>query len=690
MARLNLPVSGAPTQWFVDSTPGTTLYGTTGNDQLAANGYDITLVGNGGDDTLIVYAPGDVVIETANSGISTVETWGSGYTLPANVQNLTLEGSADAYAVGNSLNNIITANSGNDRIIAGIGNDILAGGSGNDTFVVSAGDGVDEIQNFHAGDLVALQGLNFSGFADIQAAMTQSGTDTVLNLGGGQSITFDNTTIGSFNAAEFDLPFHPTGMATSFDDEFNGLSLNIVGHSGTWNTTYDGGVRTLANNGELEEDMDPAYAGTSNQPLGVNPFSVNNGILTISAQPTDASVAPYIKNMPYTSGLLTTEGTFAQAYGYWEIKAQLPSGDGLWPAFWLLPADHSWPPEVDIFEVLGNDPNTVYDTFHGSDGSGDSQATHVGNLAVGFHTFGFNWTPSTMTWYVDGLKTYQIATPAYMDKPMYMLIDLAVGGPWAGAPDATTQFPANLKIDYVHVYSLAPPPAAPSNLALDPSTDSGAKGENITNFTHPEIDGRGVAGDTITLYDGTVAVGTGIVGSGGSWQIVSSALTNGTHILTATQTDAAGNTSVASARLSLTIATVSPPPMTPAGTTADLILRESAGASAGQLQVFDLSNNSILASYQLGTVGLSWQVMGFGDFAGNPNEADLIMRDSNTGNLEYFDIQASQIVGAGSVGSIGVEWQALGVWRFQRQRQRNRHDDARQQHRQPQLLRHPA
>src|SRR5271156_6087517 len=128
MTRLNLPVSGAPTQWFVDSTPGTTLYGTTGNDQLAANGNNITLVGNGGDDTFIVYDPNDVVIETPDSGTSTVVTWGSGYSLPANVSNLTLMGSADAYAVGNSLNNIITANSGDDRIIAGTGEDILIGG----------------------------------------------------------------------------------------------------------------------------------------------------------------------------------------------------------------------------------------------------------------------------------------------------------------------------------------------------------------------------------------------------------------------------------------------------------------------------------------------------------------------------------------------------------------------------------
>src|SRR5215472_9174614 len=205
MTRLSLPVSTSPTQWFAGYTAGTTLYGTTDNDQLAANAPGMTLVGLGGDDIFIVYDPSDVVVQAPNSGVSTVETWGSGYTLPANVQNLTLMGSADAYAIGNSLNNIITANAGTDRIIAGTGNDVLVGGSGDDTFVVDAGEGADEIQNFRpgtdSGDAVQLSGFSFSSFADIQAAMTQVGRDTVLDLGNGQSITFGNTTVGSFDAS---------------------------------------------------------------------------------------------------------------------------------------------------------------------------------------------------------------------------------------------------------------------------------------------------------------------------------------------------------------------------------------------------------------------------------------------------------------------------------------------------------
>ena len=74
MARLNLPASAAPANWQSGSTPWATLYGTSGNDQLAANAPDMTLVGNGGDDTFIVYDPSDVVVQAPNSGVSTVET----------------------------------------------------------------------------------------------------------------------------------------------------------------------------------------------------------------------------------------------------------------------------------------------------------------------------------------------------------------------------------------------------------------------------------------------------------------------------------------------------------------------------------------------------------------------------------------------------------------------------------------
>jgi len=107
-----------------------------------------------------------------------------------------------------------------------------------------------------------------------------------------------------------------------------------------------------------------------------------------------------------------------------------------------------------------------------------------------------------------------------------------------------------------------------------------------------------------------------------------------------------------------------PAPTTPAGTTADLILRETMGANTGQLNAFDLGNNSILAAYPLGGLGLNWQVMGLGAFAGIANEADMLMRDSNTGNIEYFDIQGGQFTSTGAMGSVGVNWQVLGTGDF--------------------------
>jgi beta-glucanase (GH16 family) len=662
MTRLYLPVSGTPTIWYAGYATGMTLYGTTGNDQLAANAPDITLVGDGGDDIFIVYDPSDVVIETPNSGVSTIETWGAGYTLPANVQNLTLEGSADAYAVGNSLNNIITANAGNDSITAGTGNDILIGGSGNDTFLVAAGDGQDEIQNFRSADVVALQGFSFTSFADVQAAMTESGTDTVLNLGNGQSITFDNTTTGSFTAGEFNIPADPPAPVMSFDDEFNSLSLNIGGLSGAWNTTFSNGARSLYSNNEGEAYLDPAFSGTSSQPLGIDPFSISNGVLTITAQPTDPAMAAYFGNvgaMPYTSGLLTSYGTFSQTYGYWEVRAQIPSGDGLWPAFWLLPANNSWPPEVDIMEVYGNNPGTVYNSYHSMDGSAFMQPTYLGDLSSGFHTYGFNWTPSTMTWYVDGSQTAQIATPADMNTPMYMLINLAVGGNW-GWPDATTQFPANFRIDYVHVYSLssgvfgpqaaAPPdpPAAPSGLILDSLTDSGVKGDNITNVTRPEIDGQGVAGDTVTLYDGTAVVGTGMVGSNGNWQIITSALANGAHSLTATQTDSAGNVSASSAPLSLSILPASVPEDLDGNGLSDLVFQN---ASTGQLQSWELNGTSVLASGTIGTPSSSdWQLAGIGDLNGD-GRADLVLQNTSTGQIQGYEMNGASVISSGTIGT---------------------------------------
>lgn len=250
-----------------------------------------------------------------------------------------------------------------------------------------------------------------------------------------------------------------SGYHLTFDDEFNGFSWNKQANtsvltsvpSGTWATKYwwEDGIRSFTTNGELQFYSDST--------VGPNPFSLQNGALVISAKPSAEPSAT--GGLPYTSGMITTEGTFSQTYGYFEMRAELPSGNGLWPAFWLLPQDHSWPPEIDVMEVIGSQPNTVNATLH-SRVNGQLSSDHgdvtLPTLNMGYHTYGALWTQSNITFFVDGQQIFQSTTPADMHKPMYLLANLAVGGYWPGAPDAGTQFPAEMKIDYIRAYSNDP------------------------------------------------------------------------------------------------------------------------------------------------------------------------------------------------------------------------------------------
>jgi beta-glucanase (GH16 family) len=248
----------------------------------------------------------------------------------------------------------------------------------------------------------------------------------------------------------------------TFDDEFNSLSLNTgtpATAGNVWKTTFYGGDRTLPRNQELEVYVDPDYKGTSTTALGLNPFSDQNGILSISARPATAAALPYLGGYAYTSGLLTTQSSFSQTYGYFEVRAQVPKGQGLWPGFWLLSADGIWPPEIDVLEQIGSgntyNSNGIFSTVAGAT---VVHGTFLGtDLSQGFHTYGMAWTPQTITFYVDGQQTFQTATPADMNKPMYMLLNLAVGGTWPGSPDGTTNWStADYKIDYVRAYSYDP------------------------------------------------------------------------------------------------------------------------------------------------------------------------------------------------------------------------------------------
>ena len=281
------------------------------------------------------------------------------------------------------------------------------------------------------------------------------------------------------NAANFSgvsiAPNLPNTATLTFDDEFNSLSL-WNGARGTWDTSSWYAAPNGMNHGnELEWYPNVNYAPTSS----VRPWSVNNGELVLTAAPADPSIQPYINNYQYTSGWLDTDHTFAQTYGFFEMRAQLPAGQGLWPAFWLVPTNGSWPPELDIMEMLGNNPNILHTTvWSNSTGQATSVSAgvNVADMSIGYHTYAVDWEPTTITWFFDGQPVFQTATPSDLNTPMYMILNLAVGGDWPGNPNASTTFPAQMGVDYVRVYTSAPLTA----ISVTASPSGGSEGLGTT------------------------------------------------------------------------------------------------------------------------------------------------------------------------------------------------------------------
>jgi beta-glucanase (GH16 family) len=243
-------------------------------------------------------------------------------------------------------------------------------------------------------------------------------------------------------------------LVLTFGDEFDRAGRTP---GPRWRTTFgdgqDPGIdqRTIASNKELQLYVDRDYGAR----IGVtdfDPFDLRDGVLHIAASRAPAGQSPKLAGRQYRSGLISSLPSAAQRYGYFEVRAKLPRGKGLWPAIWLLPADLTWPPEIDIMESIG-DPHRVYVTVHSK--AVQSNSVPVDVPGDGFHTYAVSWDPRAIVWYLDGAETARQPTPADMDKPMYLIANLAVGGQWPGAPDASTTFPAELQIDYVRIYRFA-------------------------------------------------------------------------------------------------------------------------------------------------------------------------------------------------------------------------------------------
>jgi len=427
-------------------------YGTAGNDSMwGDSSVNVTMTGGTGDDIYYLYSSINRAEEKPGEGVDTIDTWMS-YTLPENFENLRVTGD-NRYAFGNSADNIIRGGSTRQTIDGGAGNDVLIGGGGADTFIISKGNGTDLITDFSDDDTIRLDGYGVTSFDQLISQSSQQGTDLWLNLGNGESVVLANTTADDLSADQFELNLDRSNLTLTFNDDFNSLSL-YDGQDGVWEAKYWWATEkgaSLHTNGEQQWYVNPLYGPTAS----ANPFSVTDGVLTIRAEQTPDALSGEVEGYDYTSGMLTTHASFAQTYGYFEIRADMPDEQGAWPAFWLLPEDGSWPPELDVIEMRGQDPNTLILSAHSNETG--KQTSVINNVAVadteGFHTYGLLWDEDHITWYFDDVAVAQTDTPDDMHDPMYMIVNLAIGG-MAGTPSDGLPDGSEMNIDYIRAYSL--------------------------------------------------------------------------------------------------------------------------------------------------------------------------------------------------------------------------------------------
>jgi beta-glucanase (GH16 family) len=161
----------------------------------------------------------------------------------------------------------------------------------------------------------------------------------------------------------------------------------------------------------------------------------------------------------YSGARMQTTGGYEPKYGLIEARIKLPSGAGLWPAFWLEGANVNqvgWPAsgELDVIEINNMHPDLVEAFAHGTNENYGAYHQLSDSLSAGYHVYGIDWTAQGITWLVDGHAYGHIsAYPGWpFDQQFFIILDLAVGGVWPGSPTASTKFPAQMDVSWVRVY----------------------------------------------------------------------------------------------------------------------------------------------------------------------------------------------------------------------------------------------
>ncbi|WP_233182629.1 glycoside hydrolase family 16 protein [Paenibacillus sonchi] len=240
-----------------------------------------------------------------------------------------------------------------------------------------------------------------------------------------------------------------TNWNLAWSDEFDGTSLN----TSNWTAEIGTGNSGWGNN-ELQY--------YTNRPQNLQ---VTGGNLVITA------LKESYNGSSYTSARIKTQGKKSFTYGKIEARIKLPSGQGLWPAFWMLGTNIDvpgvgWPKcgETDIMERVNNNA-FVNGTVHW-DANGQADYGQIsGTLDFSqYHVYSIEWDAKYIRWFVDGNQFNEFyiengtGNTEEFQKPSFLLLNLAVGGNWPGSPNAATPFPAQMLVDYVRVYQASNAP----------------------------------------------------------------------------------------------------------------------------------------------------------------------------------------------------------------------------------------
>lgn len=460
------------------NVPGTRaaelLRGGPGPDALRGGGGQDTLIGGAGDDTYFV-GRGERVIEEPGEGVDTlIFLDNTTIRLPPGVENVVIASDANRplhgrhmrflgdaggpSAIGNELANWMQGSAANNILDGRGGNDVLIGGAGRDVFVFGVGYQHDRIEDFQPGEDKIRLVSGLADWAAIRAALEETTDGTLLRVGR-DSLLLVGRRISEISARDFELPPVAAHYQPSFTEGFDAGLIRLDGRApggGVWRTRMSQGEGTFMSNNDGQWFVDTHYKG-----LGLNPFSVADGVLRIEGR-WHPELREQLGGREFASGVITTEASFAQLYGFFEARMRLSDWPGGFPAFWLLPTDHSWPPEIDVMEQIAIRPGEIYQMGH-----------ILPDVATSdWNVYGLEWTAERIAWFVNGEMTHAVYNHN-QHKPMYMILNYALGGGWAGEvrrPASAGGSVGQLEVDWVRSYALrgqAEPPVTRPNDPVD-------------------------------------------------------------------------------------------------------------------------------------------------------------------------------------------------------------------------------